>query len=217
MKNKSGFGAFVACIASTGGIAIADEREKSISAGGLISISVANGEPANDIPGFGMQLRYELNERWTIGGTLLLSEYDFETPAQIADITQSPAVEPVDALAESTMLQAWGERTFNPSSRATTWFVGAGLGASAVDVPDVSGPTADGGQFDVHTQVDTEIVLSAFAGVRRNFGERWYGEFRVQANQHFADWQVEDRVTGNTGSIGDYASYGGHLAVGLRW
>ena len=217
MKNKNGIGAFFACIASTGDIAIADEREKAISAGALISISVANGEPANDIPGFGVQLRYELNERWTIGGTLLLSEYDFETPAQIAGITQSPEVEPVDALAESTMLQAWGERTFNPSSRTTTWFVGAGLGASSVDVPDVSGPTAGGGQFDVHTQVDTEIVLSGFAGVRRNFGEHWYGEFRVQANQHFADWQVEDRVTGNTGSIGDYASYGGHLAVGLRW
>jgi hypothetical protein len=32
----------------------------------------------------------------------------------------------------------------------------------------------------------------------------------------FADWQIEDRVSGATGSIGDYLAYGGQLGFGLR-
>jgi hypothetical protein len=53
--------------------------------------------------------------------------------------------------------------------------------------------------------------------VRRNFGEHWYAEFRIHATQHFADWQVEDRVSGASGSIDDYLSLGGDLAAGIRW
>jgi hypothetical protein len=217
VSDKYRFGSVIACLAATGEVALADDRERGFSAGALVTVSVANGEPANDIPGFGIQFRYALSDRWALGATLLQSEYDFETPAQIAGITQSPAIEPVDALAESTMLQAWAERLFHPGGGATTWFVGAGLGAASVDVPDVSGAREDGGQFDVHTEVDTEIMLTAFAGVRRSFGDRWYGEFRAHANHHFADWQVEDRISGNTGAIDDYNSFGGHVAVGVRW
>lgn len=196
-------------------LAVADERE--ISAGVLATVSVANGEPANDIPGFGVQVRYGWNERWAVGAALLRSEYDFETPAEIVGIAQSSAVEPVDALAESTALQGWVERTFHPGAGATHWFVGAALAAASVDVPDVSGPRADGGQFDVRTDAGTEIIVTAFAGVRRAMGKRWYVEFRVHANQHLADWQVEDRVSGASGTIDDYASFGGQVAVGMRW
>jgi hypothetical protein len=196
-------------------LAMADERE--ISAGVLATISVANGEPANDIPGFGVQVRYGWNERWAVGAALLRSEYDFETPAEIVGITQAPAVEPVDALAESSALQGWVERTFRSRAGKTRWFVGAALAAASVDVPDVTGPRADGGQFDVRTDAGTEIIVTAFAGVRRAMGERGYAEFRVHANQHLADWQVEDRVSGATGAIDDYASFGGQLAVGMRW
>ncbi|MET0658677.1 MAG: hypothetical protein ABW110_11040, partial [Steroidobacteraceae bacterium] len=105
-SDKYRFGSVIACLAATGEVALADDRERGFSAGALVTVSVANGEPANDIPGFGIQFRYALSERWALGATLLQSEYDFETPAQIAGITQSPAIEPVDALAESTMLQA---------------------------------------------------------------------------------------------------------------
>jgi opacity protein-like surface antigen len=215
VSDRYRFGALVACLA-TGGMAMAEEGERKFSAGLLATVSVANGEPANDIPGFGLQLRYAWNERWAVGLTLLRSEYDFETPAEIVGITQSSHVEPVDALAESTLLQGWAERSFRRGD-ATTWFVGAGLGASSVDVPQVIGPRADGGQFDVRTNADTEIVVTGFAGVRRSLGERWYAEFRVHANQHLADWQVEDRISGAEGSIDDYASFGGQLAVGMRW
>ena len=188
--------------------------ENRFQVGLLVGVDVADGEPANDIPGFGLQFRYALNDDWAMGAGIRLSEYDFETPASILGITQDPAIEPLDALAEATTLSAWAERCFVPGNEMVTWFVGAGLGAASVDVPDVVGPRADGGEFDIHTEVSTEIILTGFAGVRRTLGDRWYAEFRVHANQHFADWKMEDRVTGVTGTIDDYLSLGGQLAVG---
>ena len=207
----------VACLAILGAGSGADAAEDRFQAGLLVGVSVADGEPANDIPGFGAQVRYALSDQWSVGASLGHTEYDFETPASIVGIAQDPSIEPVDALATATSLAAWAERTFIPDGGETTWFVGFGLGAASVDVPDVNGPTASGGQFDIHTDVGTEILLSGLAGVRRNFGESWYAEFRVHATQHFADWQVEDRVSGARGSIDDYLSLGGHLAVGIRW
>lgn len=207
----------VACLAV---IAIARDSgaaEDRFQAGLVAGVSVADGEPANDIPGFGVQFRYALSDQWSIGGILAHTEYDFETPASIVGIVQDPSMEPVDALATATSVAAWAERTFIPDSGATTWFVGFGLGAASVDVPDVNGPTASGGQFDIHTEVGTEILLTGLAGVRRTLGKNWYTEFRVHATQHFADWQVEDRISGAGGSIDDYLSLGGQLAIGIRW
>jgi hypothetical protein len=192
-------------------------QEPSFQAGLLIGVDVADGEPANDIPGFGVQFRYAPSDRWAIGVSLERSEYDFETPAALLGITQDPAVEPVDALAEATTIAAWVERVFAPRAGPTTWFVGVGLGAASVDVPDIAGPRASGGTFDVHTEVGTEIIVTGLAGVRRAFGKRWYAEFRLHARQHFADWRLEDRVSGQRGSIDDYLSLGGQLAAGLRW
>jgi hypothetical protein len=205
------------CLAVVGGAVHAHAADSGFQAGVLAAVSVADGEPANDIPGFGAQLRYALSDRWSIAASLVHAEYDYETPANIAGVAQDPSLEPIDALATATSLSAWMERTFNPDGGDNTWFVGFGLGAATVDAPDVSGPTANGGQFDVHTEVSTEILLSGLAGVRRTLGTTWYVEFLVHATQHLADWQVEDRVSGASGSIDDYLSLGGHLAIGIRW
>lgn len=193
----------------------ADERVFDL--GARIRITAADGEPANDIPGYGIQGRYALNERWSIGAAIDLTEFDFEEPAKIIGIAQEPTLEPIDALAEATVISAWIERTFSGGQSPTTWFIGAGVGAASVDVPAATGLRADGEQFDVHTEVDTEIIASMMGGVRRNFGQRWYAEFSLRADQHFADWQIEDRATGATGSIDDYLAWGGHLAIGVRW
>jgi hypothetical protein len=163
-----------------------------------------------------VQFRYALNDDWAVGAELLLTEYDFESPAELLGITQDPSVEPVDALAEARTFSAWVERAVSGEG-ATAWFVGAGLGAASVDVPDAAGPRTDGGQFDIHTEVNTEILVTAFAGVRRAFGELWYAEFRIHANQHIAEWKIADRVSGARGTIDDYLSLGGQLAVGVRW
>ena len=72
----------------------------------MVGVSVADGEPANDIPGFGVQLRYALSDQWSVGAGLGRTEYDFETPASILGIAQDPSMEPVDALATATTFRA---------------------------------------------------------------------------------------------------------------
>jgi hypothetical protein len=194
-----------------------EAEERSFALGARALITAADGEPANDIPGIGVLGRYTFNEHWSIGAAIDRTEFDFEEPAKLIGIAQDPTLEPIDALAEGTVLSAWLERTFTRPQTPTIWFIGVGLGAASVDVPDAAGVRADGGQFDIRTDVDTEIIASVVGGVRRNFGERWYAEFSVRADQHFADWRIVDRISGAQGSIDDYLALGGHLAVGIRW
>lgn len=181
------------------------------------AILVADGEPANDIPGFGLFGHYRLSDRWKLGFAVDAAEYDFEQPARILGLTQSPNEEPIDVLAESTTVSAWIERLFGQPGGRTEWFGGAGLGFASIDVPDAAGPLAGGGQFDIETEADTEIVLHLLAGLRRHFGQRWALEFALRADQHFADWTLTDRVSGRTGSVDDYFAYGGHLGVSVRF
>jgi hypothetical protein len=180
-------------------------------------VSAADGQPANDIPTVGLIAHVALDERWRIGAAIDRSEYDVEEPAKLAGIVQSPAVQVIDALAEATTLSVWAERTLTNSTRATSLFVGSGLGTVFVDVPDVDGPRANGGHFDVHTDVSTEFVVSLLGGVRRRFGERWHAEATLRVDQHFAEWVFTDRVSGARGSVDDYLTWGGYIAVGWKW
>jgi hypothetical protein len=180
------------------------------------SMTAADGEPANDIPGIGLQGHYRPNPDWTLGLAVDRTEYDFEQPARLLGITQDRELDAIDAVAEATVVSAWIERTF-ASGDATVWYLGAGVGAASVDVPEVSGARADGGQFEIHTEADTEIIASLLAGVRRSFGARWYGEFGLRADQHFADWRFVDRVSGASGAVDDYLALGGHVAIGFRF
>jgi len=180
-------------------------------------ISAADGEPANDIPSAGIIAHWALDERWRIGAALDRSEYDVEEPAKLAGIVQSSAMEPVDALAEATTLSVWAERILTDPKRATSLFVGSGLGAAFVDVPNAVGPTAAGGRFDVHSDVSTELVVSLLAGVRRGFAERWSAEAALKVEQHFADWVFTDRVSGAHGSVDDYLTWGAYVALSWKW
>jgi hypothetical protein len=180
-------------------------------------ITAADGEPANDIPGVGVLIHYPFSDDWTFGLAVDRTEYDFEEPAKLLGITQAQELEAIDSVAEATVVSVWAERTFAPGGGRTTWYVGAGIGAAYVDVPDVSGARSDGGQFVIHTEADTEIIASMLGGVRRTFGESWYGEFGLRADQHFADWQFEDQVSGTSGTVDDYLAIGGHIAVGFRF
>ena len=182
-----------------------------------LAIDAADGTPANDIPGAGVLGRYTLNDRWAIGVAVNRTEYDYEQPAAIVGIVQDPTVEVIDALAEATTVRAWIERSLTDAGRPTRFFVGAGVGAAFTDVPDVTGPRADGGTFDIETEVDTEIIATVTGGVRRMFGERWSGEVAVRAEQHFADWRSTDRVSGAQGSIDDYLTWGIQFTLAYRW
>lgn len=195
----------------------AHAQERPWDIGIRAGISAADGEPANDIPSAGLLAHFALDEHWRIGAALDRSEYDFEEPAKLAGIVQSPAEEPIDALAEATTLGVWAERTLTNPTRATTLFAGAGLGAAFIDVPDVAGPDANGGRFEIHTDAGTELTVALLGGVRRRFAERWYAEAALRVEQHFADWVVTDRVSGARGSVDDYLTWGAYITVGWKW
>ena len=180
-------------------------------------LTAADGEPANDIPGLGLFGHYRLGDRWSLGFAVDQTEYDFEEPARIVGLRQDPGLDPIDVVAEATVVSVWLQRNYDRPGGRTTWFWGAGLGVASVDVPDARGSLAGPGTFDIRTEVDSEIILSLLAGVQRRLGSRAFLEFAVRADQHFADWQLTDRNSGATGAIDDYLAYGAHFGIGFRF
>ena len=211
----------IACAASIAALMVlplgARSADTGLALGVRGSVTAADGEPANDIPGVGVLGHYAFSDDWTWGFAVDRTEFDFEEPAKLLGITQARELEAIDSVAEATVISVWAERTFTPVNGATTWYLGAGVGAASVDVPEVSGARSDGGQFEIHTEADTEIIASVLGGVRRTLGERWYGELGVRVDQHFADWRFEDRVSGAVGTVDDYLSIGGHVALGIEF
>ena len=192
-------------------------QESRIDLGLSIAVDAADGTPANDIPGAGVLGRYTLTDEWAIGAAVNRTEYDYEEPAAVVGIVQSPTGGVIDALAAATTVRAWVERSLSEAGSSLHFFLGAGIGAAFTDVPDVMGPRADGGVFDIRTEVDTEIIATVMGGARRMFGERWSGEVAVRAEQHFADWRSTDRVSGAQGSIDDYLTWGLQFTLAYRW
>lgn len=180
-------------------------------------LTASDGEPANDIPGFGVFGHWRLGDRWSLGFAVDQTEYDFEEPAKLVGLRQDPGVEPVDVIAEATVLSAWLARTYRRPGGRLSWFWGAGLGFASIDVPDAVGPLAGGGTFDISTDADSEIVVSLLAGLQRRLGERWFFEFALRADQHLADWKVMDRISGAKGAVDDYLALGGHLGIGFTF
>jgi hypothetical protein len=215
MRSNTGLLAFVSALSSMTSMAHAQELGIAIGVG--VALDAADGEPANDIPGAGMLVRFSLNDRWAIGAAVNRTEYDFERPAETLGIDQDPMVEVIDALAEATTLRAWIERGLTDPKRPLRFFVGAGFGAAFTDVPDVVGPRADGGTFDIHTEVDTEIIASLLGGARYHFADHCYGETTIRAEHHFAEWRSTDRITGVQGVIDDYLTWGIQFTIAYQW
>ncbi|HEX4953579.1 MAG TPA: outer membrane beta-barrel protein [Thermoanaerobaculia bacterium] len=195
--------------------AAAESGRSSLGARGMIT--VADGEPANDIPGFGVFAGYRLNDRWSLGLSVDRTEYDFEEPARLVGLAQDPSLDPIDVIAEATVFQLELRRSFERLGGRWVWFVGAGLGAASIDVPDAQGALAGSGTFDIETEADTEVVASLLGGLQRRFGDHWFLELALRADQHFADWQLVDRVSGARGAVDDYIAYGGYFGLGFRF
>ncbi len=196
--------------------AMADEAGR-VEVGLRAGTSIASGVPANDMPGFGVHGMYALSDRWSVGLGIYYTEFDYEEPARRVGLPLDPDAEPIDAKAEQMILSALVERSFSPADARRRWFLGGRVGVADTDVPVVTGPTATGDPFEIHTEVDREIIVSMFGGVQQRFGERWFGEFTLSADQHFSAWESEDRVSGATGRNGDYFAYGLHLGIGYRF
>ncbi len=179
------------------------------------AIRVADGEPANDITGYGVMFRYFLDDGWALGAAVDANEFDFEQPARLLGIEQSDALEAIDAKAESTDVSVHVERHRAWSER-WSWFWQAGLGIGNVDVPDVAGPRADGGSFRIETETSSEPFALAGLGARSHAGP-WRFEGALTLQYRFADYAVVDTVSGQTGTVDDYLATGLYLGVLYRF
>ena len=195
----------------------ADDSDEKFQVGARFGTSLASGVPANDMPGYGIHGLYKLNDRWSVGLGLYLTEFDYEEPARQVGLPIDPDAEPIDAKAEQLIYSALVEYSFSPPEARRQWFMGGRVGVADTDVPVASGATATGDPFEVHTEVDREIIVSLSGGVRQRFGGHWYGEFTVNADQHFAAWESVDVISGAEGRSGDYFAYGFHLGIGYRF
>jgi hypothetical protein len=193
----------------------ADENSK-FEVGVHLGTMLGDGVPANDMPGFGIYGRYRPNDRWSVGLGVDRTEFDYEEPARLLGLPLDPADPPVDPKAEMTIFSALVERSFESSRAGREWFLGAAVGVADTDVPDVTGPTATG-TFEIDSEVDREVVVSLRGGVRQQFGERWFATFTLRAEEHFAAWELEDRISGATARHDDYFTYGGFVGIGFRF
>lgn len=178
--------------------------------------SLGQGEPANDLPiPASLFLRRQLDERWAIAAWLEHAAGDFETPAKVVGLVQDPSVADIDADLSTWTLGLAGERTLAFFEHEARLFAQFGAAVSMLDADDAQGPLAGGGTFDITTDPGSEFLATLGLGYRRPFARRWSFEALARYDHHFADWEVRDRLSGNTGSVDDYPSYA--LLLGLSY
>lgn len=76
-----------------------------------------------------------------------------------------------------------------------------------VDVDDVKGAVAGGGQYDIKTDTDTEYIPALALGLRYLLGKSWEAEISGRYSYHITDWKITDRISGNACSIDNYSTY----------
>lgn len=184
--------------------------------------NLSGGSPANDILGFSVTGRYRLNDDWLVGAAIESAAFDYERPYKDLGFesfdpnTGEPLT--VDADVDSLMFSAWAERRYNEKVRGGYWFWTAGAGLNTVDVKDLAGTREGGESFNLTTDVDTELVLTATAGRRHNLSDAWTVGYGLRLEQRFGDWTVTDTTTGiKTTTIDGYSVHGLFLETNYRF
>jgi len=198
-------------------VSTAHSDETRYEIGLRANVLLGDGVPANDILGFGIIGRYDLQNGWYAGATLDTYAYDFERPSLILGIAQDPGVEDIDALASNTVLGGFVGRHYGDSSQGFDWFWTAGLGIGIPDVDDISGPTDMGGTFDLTFDAKTEIHLMGTFGTSYHFTPVWSATFSARLEHHFMDIRVTDKVSGSTEKVDSQSPFGAYLSINYRF
>ena len=180
-----------------------------------LNIVAGDGEPSNDIPGIGLAIHRKISKEWYLGINIDHSPiFDFEDTAGLVDGLNEDGI--VDADSSHTMITVVGERRYSMDSANWTGFWNLGGGINEVDVDDVTGPLKGGGTYDIETDVDTELILVGNVGWIQRLGDTWSARYEITAEYHSADWEMTDKISGNTGDIDDYSVYGFRLGLTYR-
>jgi hypothetical protein len=188
--------------------------------GARFIILAGDAPPANDMPGAGLIARRAWSEDWAVGFGVEQYSFDHEEPYNSVGIGLDPTFpeEAIDGTNDSTVVSAWVERRYDGTSSAGFgWFWTAGLGYAFISTEDVTGPAAGGGTFDIATQASDELHLLASGGARYGFESGWFLEAVLHAQHHFTDYDITDRVSGNTAEIDAQTLFGASFLVGYRF
>jgi len=195
----------------------AQDGEGPFDLGVGLDVVGANGEPANDILAFGVLGHWRWTERWRVGFAIDHSpEFDVERPYELLGLVGDPLVGEIDASATHTTASGWLERVY-PRGGRIEWFWNVGAGVASVDVDDVEGPLIGFGAYDIATDAGTEILAGVGGGLRVALGTSWRLEAALRLDEHFADWELRDRISGRTASVDDYTVRGVTLGLLRRF
>ena len=182
------------------------------------NVLVGNGEPTNDMLGFGLFARFRVGSGWRVGvGVDHTPEFDVEGIAALVGQSQDPAADVIDAKGSATVVRAWLERSYPSAGGGFEWFWTVGTGVGNVEVDEVSGPRAGGGTFTVDTDAGTEWIAAGSLGLRWFFVRMVALEVAGRLDYHFADWALEETVTRTTTTVDDYLVTGGHVGLTFRF
>lgn len=199
--------ALVSNLTLLAGLGAASAESGFVDFGFRGNVELGDGEPANDMLGYGFYTHYMLNNSALLGFGIDSIGYDFESPAQVVGITQDQTVKTIDASAAATNLTAWYEK------RNDAWYWRAGLGVGLVSVDDKGGPVQGGGTFNITTDAGTEFLILGGGGYRFEISPNWTVDTYAGILHHFADWKVRDTVSNNTGTVSDYTDYSFQIGI----
>ena len=183
-----------------------------------LNIVGSDGTPTNDMLGYGLVGHYKLSNEWYAGFTLDISpNFDFERTAAVVGITQDPSVEVIDAIGTSTALSGFIERRYQSESGNFQWFWNVGAGMAKLDFDNATGPVQGGGNFDISTIADTEILITSSIGMQQQINDNWSARYSFSYDKHLADWTVTDSISSATAKVGDYAIYGLRFGLNRRF
>jgi hypothetical protein len=181
------------------------------------NVLLGDGIPANDVLGAGLIGRRYLNDGWFVGGSLDTYVYDFERPAKLVGIRQDPIADVVDADGTTTVVAGFVGREYGDANNGFRWFWSLGLGIAADSVDDVSGPTDNGGTFDLTFDTGNNVQVQGAIGTSWYFSSRWSASFTARLERHFMDIKVTDRISGATSSVDSQTPVGGYLSLNYRF
>jgi hypothetical protein len=208
-------GAVLLALTSTS-FARGSAQEPTWDIGYRAGVSLGKGEPSNDLPIAGnLFVRRRFDESWALSAWIESAAGDFEQPAKVVGLVQDPNVADIDAALSVLTLGLAGERTLWSYGGGSRLYGLLGAAYSSIDADDTSGALQGGGTFDITTDPGSEILGSLGLGYQWRPWKHVSLEGLVRYDYHFADWEVRDTISGNTGSIDDYSSYA--FLVGLSY
>ena len=207
------------CILATVGSASGQELDNyKYQFGVRGGMTLADGEPANDLITYGIYGRYNLNDLWNIGLSVDFLTGDFEEPNALLGISSIELKN--DAAMSNVVVTLWGEREFNFSSekfQRLKPYAALGLGIGIPSVDDIKGSVNPVGSYNITTDPGTEFVPAFALGLRYILGKNWETELTALYSYHVADWEVKDTISGKISSLDSYSTYGFYLGLGYRF